>query len=636
MKNFKIILAALFFSTQVFAVDTIVNTNKLKVGQKSSSANKILEFDINASAANPKIQVNPSTSKLQFTNDGTVFKDIGSGGGGGSGINLLTNGGFETGLADGWVNSGGTWAIVTSGTNLLYQLQSATFTASASGQYFETTATLVPEILKGRDCLAKITYKGGDTNEYLTVMDGLSAEIIPTTSRATLNSTAGIKDAKLYFTCPSSGSIKFRVQSTAAAVLASFDDATFGASDLSTSKQSQYLGSIKYIGAAGCSWSTTATSFTNYGLNASCNTASSTGVLLPPATKIPALIIPYAAKGTYFFSSTGKYQKGLGSDGSAYFRFSDGTNFSNSNGFRNNTSFSGAGTISGQITLTSDQTNWSVQVQGATDGTAQAFIEATSGSPLTDFEISVYFYPSGTDTVVNSKCANDISCENNFSMEISTANIGTGVNTENLDWISGNCSWGASVWTCNFNSGIFTQAPICTATLGFSPTSTGAVSINSISSSSITIQVVDNAVSVQKAFKLSCQKSGSDFKAKQNIQGFLASTVTSTNNSIRTEYAKFSGASINTPCTTTPCTIQNQSGAFTSVARSSTGQYTANFASGTFSAFPTCSYTGANNTTAVLVSAATGSLTTLSMGTYTSNTAALTDSYVDIICYGPR
>ena len=62
--RFFMLIMILFAFIQANGADTVLNTNKLKFGQRSSSADKILEFDINAGAANPKIKVNPATSKL--------------------------------------------------------------------------------------------------------------------------------------------------------------------------------------------------------------------------------------------------------------------------------------------------------------------------------------------------------------------------------------------------------------------------------------------------------------------------------------------------------------------------------------------------------------------------------------------
>lgn len=55
----------------------VVPSNTLKMGDGSAS-NKTIIFHKGAGTANPKIRWNNSTSKLQFSNDGTTFNDISS------------------------------------------------------------------------------------------------------------------------------------------------------------------------------------------------------------------------------------------------------------------------------------------------------------------------------------------------------------------------------------------------------------------------------------------------------------------------------------------------------------------------------------------------------------------------------
>jgi hypothetical protein len=59
------------------APDTILN-DILKLGQ-STLADKIIEFNRNAGAGDPKIRWNESTGTLQFSNNGTDYSDLGSG-----------------------------------------------------------------------------------------------------------------------------------------------------------------------------------------------------------------------------------------------------------------------------------------------------------------------------------------------------------------------------------------------------------------------------------------------------------------------------------------------------------------------------------------------------------------------------
>lgn len=92
-KTFSIVLMFAYMQA-VFAQTGVVrnNSDTTYVGKPSSSADKKLIFDV-PGATDPNIKANVSTGKLQFSNDGTNYKDIGSGGGGSK--NFITNFDFE-------------------------------------------------------------------------------------------------------------------------------------------------------------------------------------------------------------------------------------------------------------------------------------------------------------------------------------------------------------------------------------------------------------------------------------------------------------------------------------------------------------------------------------------------------------
>lgn len=618
MRN--IFLAALFFTAQVFAADTVLNTNKVKIGQKSSAAVKVLEFDTNQGALNPKVQVSPSTNKLQFTNDGTVFKDIGSGSGGGSGINLLSNGGFETGLSDGWISSGGTFALVTSGTNLLYELNSASFTASAGAQYFESTAITVPNILQGADCLLKFQYKGGDANAYMTLMDGASAEIIPTSARFILNSVAGVKTGKIYFTCPSSGSVKLRNVSTAASVLASFDQIFLGETDARgvssiTSWKPDVIGNTPW----------TNTTYTVRSKRIGDTLKINVGMVLtgtPVGTNLD-IVLPAGLQ-----IDTSK-RVGVGS--------------TTSNVVGSGKSFNNASSVTNLLVVYNSTTSVRIGYESTAAGVVAPvtitapYTYATNMTLDFEFEVPILGW-NGSEDGINSKCQNDVECENSFSAFISSA--GT-VSSENLDWINGNCSGGASQ-TCTLaiaglsnpllcignstENGVATSARVFTLNRTLTTTTQIAWTTHQSGSGNVTSDV-----------NITCIKQQSDFKTKQTIQGFLSSTVTSGINNLRILKFKLAGGTDSTVCSASPCTSYRSTDPVT-ITRIAVGQYNNSWASGIFSEIPSCSF-------GVSVGAGSGfagyngtaSVSTIGVNIVSHATGGVnTDAVIDVTCVGVR
>jgi hypothetical protein len=89
-------------------------------------------------------------------------------------------------------------------------------------------------------------------------------------------------------------------------------------------------------------------------------------------------------------------------------------------------------------------------------------------------------------------------------------------------------------------------------------------------------------------------------------------------------------------CTASPCTVALQSGSWvSSVTRTSTGNYSVNIASGTFSNNPTC-VVSAGGTTNPTIQMNSITPTLVSFITATGNSGAVVDTYLQIICMGPR
>lgn len=244
-----------------------------------------------------------------------------------------------------------------------------------------------------------------------------------------------------------------------------------------------------------------------------------------------------------------------------------------------------------------------------------------------------------TGVSYDSRCANDISCTNEFSAKIGSAGA---VSDENggMDWINGNAAVTAtSTYTVTLNA-VFGAAPNCVITTS-DPTASSIngteVTIESISASTIVYRTNrHDATALPLAVNIQCSRS-TDYKAKQTIQGYLSNTVTTGGQYLE----RMVRAKVGSSCTSTPCTITSQSGEISSITRASTGNYTFNFVTGTWSLAPSCIITtGAQSGSAGIYASYVAAPTTTS-GNFITNSGVtgpgnLTDVSFDIICIGPR
>lgn len=163
--------------------------------------------------------------------------------------------------------------------------------------------------------------------------------------------------------------------------------------NISTSSVPYFVGSIRWNGTAGCSWSFTGSTVSNFPAQASCPTPSTTGSVTAPGTKIPAAVLPNAGAGTYVIYGRGFAYGTSGTE--VRLRFSDGTNNTATSTFYGSggTLVSGGG-WNGEVTLTSAVANWTIQAQGGNVGGTSVVIDNTSTVSSQNFEIAIYKYPS--------------------------------------------------------------------------------------------------------------------------------------------------------------------------------------------------------------------------------------------------
>jgi hypothetical protein len=112
-----------------------------------------------------------------------------------------------------------------------------------------------------------------------------------------------------------------------------------------------------------------------------------------------------------------------------------------------------------------------------------------------------------------------VACQTEFSVNVnSDGTIDT--NGENVDFINGNCTISdTSLYTCNFNSGIFTVTPNCVATVFSSSTNAAIATIWSQTTSSLRVRTTRTTEQyILRAFKAICQRSGADYEAALQAQ----------------------------------------------------------------------------------------------------------------------
>lgn len=545
------------------SADLTLVSPKVKVGT-GASVDQTLAFDRGAGSANPNLKWDEARGKIQFSNDGTSYKDIGSGAGS-SGFNLLDNADFEAGISTGWGNIGGSVSPVTAGSNLIEGAVTASFDASADDDFFQSSAYAVPVFLHKKQCMARVDYRGGDSNLFMTVVDGSNTDLIPAANHLTFSaySDDGSKTAKLYFDCPTSGAIKLRIEAIANAAAIYLDKTYLGESD---SKPVSSSGPwISYTSGCTGSWSANTTYVCRkrrtrdsyeYDIQVQLSGA-------PDATTL-TLNLPDTI-------DTNKLASG------------------SSTGFESNiqgkTNIYRGSSYTGGVNLTTATSVTLTYFDGNGNGSNINYAAPaafTSGDKVgVVFAVPIVGIGSSEDTI-NSKCPTDIACENVFTARIDS---GGGVLSENLDWISGSCPvTSTNRFTCTFNAGIFTATPTCTVTTTATSGATNITAgISASSSSSVLVDTKSGTSDSAQPFNIQCQKSGSDFKPRQNIQGFLNTTVTS-----GSDYVRLEAAFVNGICSASPCTVTDKTTGINTITRSGTGIYSVNFVAGAFSKILHC------------------------------------------------
>lgn len=329
MKNFILIIIFSLFASSVFGQSQKkYDVDKLKLG--TSSAHDT-ELDLSGSV----IKKNKTTNKIQFSNDGTIWKNLGSGSGSGSGgVSSLENGSFEDGQGS-WTNTGGTFSILEYTNPSESNSKYARFVASGAGEYFQTPLITFSDDITGA-CIAYIgKYKTSDNNAFdFRLLDSSNNQIDSKTLATTNGNWSGgdVSNGLISFPCPSVGTqYRLRVISLAAGTIDT--DLFYAGSEnrLVEVKPSGLILDAHYAGVTGCSVSASSSStWADFGTSANCVgltvnysaggvTASTTDI-----DRIDRITLNNLKAGKYKVSLQSQYNNSTTVNFSAY-RITDGT-----------------------------------------------------------------------------------------------------------------------------------------------------------------------------------------------------------------------------------------------------------------------------------------------------------------------
>lgn len=112
-------------------------------------------------------------------------------------------------------------------------------------------------------------------------------------------------------------------------------------------------------------------------------------------------------------------------------------------------------------------------------------------------------------------CSSTLDCTDTFSAKISAAGV---VSEENVDFLNGSCTPSSGLFTCNFNSSIFTQSPNCVVATQNTSTLQSDAIVYSTSSTQVLVQSIARGTgavtSTAYPFNIICQKQGVDYVGK--------------------------------------------------------------------------------------------------------------------------
>lgn len=392
MKLFNVIL--IVYSLLIGSVfGATITDDTVKIGKPGSSANKEITL-----GTSKKIRANESTGKLEFSNDGVLYKNLGSGygSGGSTGTNLIVNDSFEDGIGSPWTSSGGTFTQETYAVGFEGNTKYARFVASGAGQYVEQIVS-VPTSFSG-GCQAdfkkvSVSTAGLFKAQALDVSDNVLAE-------QTIGVSSWVKVPTFGFPCPTSGinNLKLRMISISAGTI-DFDLGYIGSNqNLAYTSQAKLVGTMTVNNCA-AGWTTSSTTLAAFPAQTGC-TYSTTGSLLAPLTNIPAFRVARLEAGDYWIEYQGSFNQSTASK-SGWVRFTDGTNVAR----ETSAVYSAGGLISvpgvsQSISYGTAQSNVLMELRGYTESGGSTTVFGVVTTPAV---FKLWYFPSSSEVAVSNE-----------------------------------------------------------------------------------------------------------------------------------------------------------------------------------------------------------------------------------------
>lgn len=536
--------------------------------------------------------------------------------------------------------------------------------ASASDQTYTWALNTLDSGLSGQNCEFKGVFSG-DASLY-------KAQIVATStvvSEITLSNVSVGTPFSINAACSGVTSVRF-ISTSASAAAIKVESIYFGkATNIGNTAQASIIGMARWPGVASCSWQRTANNtFADYAADADCTNPSGTnlsGTAQAPATKIPAVTIPNVSARKYKISVSGQFINLTAGTANCGFAISDGTTLSNTNtvvgpqftaspvviGYFEYSSFQGSKTFSIQSTGIGGSVNCTIGNDATLNG-LQFIVEefpsqseqVVSNSQTVDLLGSLLFVPSATCPQGMAKAdggstagfpqyaarygATFPNMSGLFPRASGSQTISGVVHTAGALQTAVNDQTQSHRHNLRDSAGLFAYGG------GAGGWSNGSGFQTDLSTIVSTAPVTDGANGTPRT-------GTTTYPANMAWTACVAvesNPFSNTRNSVVTDsfgIEKIVRVRVGPACTSSPCTITDQSGGVTSVTRASTGNYTVNFASGIFSSTPSCTLM-LSGISFPASTVAAESATAFNFLTFNTTNGVAADTGFRVLCQGPR